>query len=45
MLKATKGRLKINLVPGMVAPLDMLDAVKAGRFQGATVLYLYQKLR
>jgi len=41
MLKATNGQLKINLVPGMVAPLDMLDAVKAGRFQGATILYLY----
>jgi TRAP-type C4-dicarboxylate transport system substrate-binding protein len=41
ILKATNGRLKINIVTGMVAPLDVMDAVKAGRFQGATVIYIY----
>lgn len=41
ILKATGGRLQINVVQGIIAPQDLLKSVRAGRVQAGSLIMAY----
>jgi len=41
ILKATNGRLQINVVQGIIAPQDLLKSIRAGRVQSGSLIIAY----
>lgn len=41
ILKATNGRLQINVVQGIIAPQDLLKSIRAGRVQAGSLIIAY----